>query len=113
VIFERKPLFVTETPFPRVPAATLFEDTWLEHIVRGHVYMQGREAEVRAVVASPTAVVSGTSNPDYVVFLNQSVTTSGGTPLAVIVDPQEQIICTAYYNRSLKVVAADRVLWLP
>lgn len=109
----RKPLFSVATPFPAAPSVTLFEDTWTEHIVRNHLEMAGKEAEVQAVVTAPTVILVGTANPSYVAYVNDMVTSSRGTPLAVIVDPQEQVICTAYYHRSFRVISPEQVLWSP
>jgi hypothetical protein len=110
---DRKPLFNVATPFPGSPRVTLFQDTWTEHILPGHLEMTGKEADVQAVVTSPTLILAGSTNPNYVAYVNDMVTSSRGTPLAVIVDPQEQVICTAYYNRSFKVISPEQVLWSP
>jgi hypothetical protein len=113
-IFDRKPLFTVSTPWPRVPRATLLSDVWNDHIVKGHVEMSGREEDVRTIVTTPTAVLSGTTNREYVIYVSQAVTTPGGTPIGVVIDPEEQIIVTAYPNRSLKlVIPQERILWLP
>ena len=110
-IFERNPIFTTTTPWPKVPQVTLFRDTWDEHIIKQHVHMAGQELQVRAVASNPTLIVPGTSNPDYVIYVSDSVTTTSGTPLAVIINPQEKLIVSAYYNRSLRVVVAGQSLW--
>jgi hypothetical protein len=108
----RKPLFVAPTPFPGAPSVTLFRDTWIEHITKQHVELTGQEAAVEAVVTSPTVVLAGHADTPHVVFINQAVTSQSGTPLAVIVHPEEKIICTAYYNRSFRIIPADATLWL-
>jgi hypothetical protein len=110
---DRKPLFSVNTPFPAAPSVTLYEDTWTKHIVPGHLELAGKEADIQTVVTSPSVVVAGSTNPNYVAYVSDTVTSSGGTPLAVIVDPQEQVICTAYYNRSFKVISPEQVLWSP
>ena len=93
---------------------TLFEQTWTEHIITRHVDMEGKELEVLAVVANVTTVCAGTSeDPNYVVFLNDAVTSPSGTPLVAIVDTEAGEVVTAYYNRSFKVIKSDQVLWLP
>lgn len=109
----RIPLFVTQTPFPGLSNVTLFADTWHDHIVKGHPDMHGKVDLVRTTVSSPDVVAIGTANPDYRVFVNRAGTTSGSSPLVVIVDPEQQLICTAYYNRTFKVIQSDQVVWLP
>jgi hypothetical protein len=112
VSHSRKPLFTVPTPFPGVQQLTLFQDTWENHIVTGHVYMSGRETTVHAIASSPSVVLSGGNpNPGYVVYLNQSLTTLRGSPIAVIVDPHERVIVTAYPDRSLRIIESGRVLW--
>jgi hypothetical protein len=112
-IFERKPLFTVKTPWVRVPEVTLHSDIWNEHIVSGHVQMTGREDDVRAIVSAPTAILAGTTNPSYAVYVKDAITTPGGTPISVIIDPDERLIVTAYPNRSLKIIPTERLLWLP
>jgi hypothetical protein len=112
-IFERKPLFTVPTPWDRVPKVTLFEDTWRDHIEKRHVFLAGKETVIQSIVSMPTHILPGTTNPDYVIYVNDTITTPGGTPLAVIVNPEEQIICTAYPSRSLKVIPMEQAIWLP
>jgi hypothetical protein len=113
VDFERKPIFVARTPWDKVPEVTLFADTWHEHIVKSHVQMAGKEPEVQTVASNPTFILQGTSNLGHVIYINETVTSQSGTPLAVIINPEQKIIVSAYYNRSLKVITPDQVIWSP
>src|SRR5262245_46450385 len=109
----REPFFAIETPFPGAPKATLFRDTWFEHILKRHVELEGQEAAVQTVVSTPSAVIADKS-AENVVFVSSSVTSLSGKPLAVVVHREGQFIRTAYYNRSLKDYAPrEHVLWLP
>lgn len=110
---DRKPLFVVPTPLPGLPRVTLFADTWLDHIVQQHPYMQGKKTVVQATVSTPSVIMPGTSNPNYVVFVNQSVTSSAGNPLTVMINPKDQIIVTALFNRTFKIIVQEKALWLP
>ena len=71
----RTPLFIAATSFHQVPRVTLYDSTWNEHIVKRHVELMGKLAEVETVISGATAVMSGSpmSNPDYVIFLNRSI----------------------------------------
>lgn len=104
-------LFVVATPYPGAPTVTLFETTWTEHIVKRHVEMTGKMPDVQAVVKNVSTVSTGTSAPNYVVFTNKDIVSPSGTPLGVIVDTEQGEIVTAYYNRTLKVIQSDQVLW--
>jgi hypothetical protein len=112
-------LFTVQTPFPgagpypAVPQATLLRETWENHIVGHHAYMADRLALVQATASAPTVIVPGTSNPDYLIFVNEGETTSEGHPLTVIINPSVQIIVTAMYNRSYREIAPGIVLWRP
>jgi hypothetical protein len=109
----RKPLFVIATPLEGLSNVTLYEDTWTDHIVKGHPVMADKQELVRMTTAAPTVITLGTSNQGYMVFVNQAETSSSGSPLTVVIDPRDQIICTAYYNRSFRTIVQERVLWLP
>lgn len=110
-----RPLFIVATPYPASPQVTLFQSRWENHIIANHVGMQGKETTVEAIVSRPTIVLPG--SPDhpahYVMFVSQTLTPSGRTPIGVIVDQQLGTIVTAYPNRSLKFIDSRRALWLP
>jgi hypothetical protein len=76
----KKPLFTVPTPFPGAQEVTLFQGTWENHIVIRHVYMTDRVTTVQKIVSNPSVVLSGGNpDPDYVIYLNQSLTTFSGT----------------------------------
>ena len=102
------------TPLSWLPTVILYRDTWFDKIVKNHVEMVGKENIVRAVVSSPTVVCRGTANPTYLVFLDSSIRSPGGTaPLTVYVDPSHRIVVSAYYNRSFARITPDQVVWHP
>ena len=101
------------TPLPGLPEVKLFADTWQGHIIGNHPYMAGKEKLVETTIMNPTVIMVGTSNPDYRIFVNQQQTTPSGTPLIVIVDPIEEVICTALYNRSYRIILPEQVVWSP
>lgn len=66
---------------------------------------------VLSVVAGPTHVLASTISPDRIIMLNQSVVSARAAPLCVIVDRATGVICTAYYNRTLRVILPGQILW--
>jgi hypothetical protein len=75
--------------------------------------MAGKEHLVQAAVTDPTVVIRGTSNPDYIIFVNQGETSPQGSPLTVIANPELQIIVTSLYHRSFKVITPESIIWPP
>lgn len=108
----KQPLFAVSTPFPRAPRVTLYNTTWYDHILKRHVELVDKQDDVQAVVANVNAVMPGNLNPDNVVFLNHLVTSASGTPLGVVVDLARGEVCTAYYNRSFRIIDPGQALWL-
>lgn len=110
----RTPLFFVNTPFPGVPDVTLFEDSWENRVVARHTYMADKLLVVQGIAESPTHVLpGGSSNEDFVIFVNEAVTTPGGSLLSVIIDPKERLIITAYPDRKLKLIEPTKALWYP
>lgn len=106
-------IFTATTPFPGLPEVSLTRVTWDDHVLKQHPYMVGKEQLVQATVSAPSVIVRGTSNPDYIIFINQAETSSEGNPLTVIASPHLQIIVTSLYHRSFKVIAPELVIWPP
>jgi hypothetical protein len=74
--------------------------------------MTGRLTTVQTIASNPSHVLSGGNpDPDYVIYLNQSLTTTGGSPIVVIVDQHSGDIVTSYPNKSLRIIEPGRVLW--
>jgi hypothetical protein len=111
VVGIRKSIFTVCSPLPASDAVRLYEDTWFYHIIANHVDLAGKELLVAQTVINPTFITIGTSNPDYVIFVNHRQVTPGGTPLIAVVDPQNQVVCTAMYNRSYRIVPPERRIW--
>jgi hypothetical protein len=66
---------------------------------------------------SPSVVVSGTTNPGYVAFINQrKVSPGSSSPFVVFVDPTgkpKPAVASLGYRRDFKDVQGHKVLWLP
>lgn len=105
---DRPVLFSVATPYPETPTVKLCVQTWEEHIVSRHA--ETKLEDVRKVAES-VETVSPSNSDGRVVFTSSSVTSPRGTPLGVIVDTLKGEIVTAYYNRSLKTIDQDQVLW--
>ncbi len=114
VVFgRRQALFTVATPFPGLPSVTLFSDTWHHHILPNRPYLIGREDWIWATVSSPSAVCAGTTNPGYLAFVNQTITSPGrGSPLVVFVDPLDQVVATAGFRIDFRDLGTHRILWV-
>ncbi|WP_286852015.1 hypothetical protein, partial [Hydrogenophaga sp. 70-12] len=66
-----KAVFTVETPFPTVPSATLWENTWNEKIQPFHPEVVGRLASIQATLSNPTMVTTAT-HPEYVMFVSRT-----------------------------------------
>jgi hypothetical protein len=109
-------IFAVSAPVLFLPTVFLEAARWNEHIVKNHSYMIGREKQVLEVASQPTyvlpgSVTAGTASPSYLLLINETVVSRGGSPLSVAVDPASGEIRTAYFNRSLRTIDMRHVLW--
>lgn len=110
----RQPLFRVATPFSGLPLVTLFSDTWHLHSLPNRPYLIGREDWISATVSSPSAVCGGTTNPGYLAFVNQTITSPGrGSPLVAFADPLDQVVVTAGYRLDFRNLSLHWILWVP
>lgn len=97
----RKPLFVVRTPFWRIPVATLWDNTWRDHIIKGHPEVIGKLRGVQQTVQRPTLVCEATT-PDYFTFVSHTDVDYSGNPLVVVVSTLDSsgtpAVATAYYG---------------
>lgn len=107
---KRTPIFTAVTPYDRTPQVTLLEETWQGHIVAGHVEMENRQPTVKGILEKPVAVVDGTNQAGNIVFIGDEKS-AAGSPIVVCVNPTEQIVVTAGYNRKFKSLKGHTVLW--
>ena len=97
-------IFIAYTPFSGVPVVRLMPRTWKHHITEpreGHPELVGKEHLLQTTLECPTAVYSNNGDNEYVVFSNNTIVNVRGSPLAVIVSPEAQIVVTSYYERRL------------
>ena len=107
-------MFTVATPFWGLPFVTLLWDTWHQHILPNRPYLLGREDWISATVSSPSAICSGTTNPGYVAFVNQTITSPRrGSPLVVFADPLDQVVASAGYRIDFRDLNLHRILWVP
>jgi len=106
----RHPLVIARTPLPDLPEVTLYRDTWLEHIVARHPVMEHRSQEVVETLAFPDIVWASPVDPTRLVFTQSRTITNRGSRLMVVVDRREALVCTAFYNRAMRV---GTVIWVP
>jgi hypothetical protein len=111
----RQPFFVVETPHPSAAKVVCYQDTWDIHMptVRQNL---GAQIVVGAL-QQPSLIIPGTTNEDYLIYLNQDFTSPGhNSPFAVIVDPYGQpmpAVASFGYRRDFKDLTGHTVLWLP
>lgn len=106
----RTSVFTVTTPYHGAPQVTLMEDTWQEHIVSGHGEMADHQPTVKNALQKPKAVVSGTNEAGNVGFVSD-VLSPNGSPIVVFVNPADQVVVTAGYNRGFKDLSQHVLLW--
>ena len=114
MVSARQALFTVATPFPGLPFVTSFLDTWRHHILPNRPYLTGREDWISATLSFPAAVCAGSTNPGYLAFINQTITSPGrGSPLVVFADPLDQVVASAGYRIDFRDLSPHRILWTP
>ena len=109
-------VFTVATPFPAVPTATIWENTWNEKIQTFHPEVVDRLANIQATLAKP-AVITTASNPDYVVFVSRTEASVPGEALVVCVAPHHDSgnpsVVSAHETRQKKFLDPDpkTILW--
>ena len=89
MVKERKVAFSAQTPFPAAPEVVCYQDTWQVHIPAVRRVGPNVKDLVVTTLSQPSVIVTGTSNPGYVAFVNQTtLSPNSGAPFVVIVDPQ-------------------------
>lgn len=75
--------------------------------------MEGRESNVIAAVATPTAVVTGNPGTACVVFVNHLDAKCNGSPIVVVVSETKASVVTALYDRrySAASISSKEQLW--
>ena len=112
----RQPLFIVTTPYEATPEVVCYVDTY-----QFHLQLERRLPDMLQIaeesLQSPQAVVAGTSNPNYVAFVNQEVTSpTSRNPFVVFVDPHAEpmaAVASWGYRRDFKDLSEHTVLWLP
>lgn len=104
-------MFVVATPFATTPEVVCYRDTYDVHLRQGDDLV----GLAKETLSSPSLVVSGTTAPDHVIFLNHNQTSNRGSPFAVIVHPATAppLITSWGYRRDFKDTDGLVVLWKP
>lgn len=114
LIVPRQQLFVVETPYEAAPQVVCYVDTLESHIASDR---QKLASAAKLSLTAPSAVVTGTTNPEYIAYVNQGDISSGaGSPFVVFVDPAAEplpAVATWGYRRDFKDLSKHTVLWLP
>jgi hypothetical protein len=121
-ILERKPLFIVTTPYAPTAAVVCYQDTWETHIPAVRRLDPGVQQVVVRTLSQPSVIVTGTTNPGYVAFVNQTdVTPNSGSPFVVFVDPKAvnwlnkpmPAVASIGHRRDFRDITGHDVLWLP
>jgi len=112
----RAPLLIARTPVPGLAKVTLYQDTWLGHVLARHPEMRGMDGAVLSVLTAPSLVTLGglgQSGVHNFVFTNDTIRSpSGRARLAVIVDPRDAVVCTALFHAGSK-ITSGKFIWSP
>lgn len=69
---------------------------------------------VISTLESPTVILQGTTEPGYVIYLNQEFTSPRNSPLAVVVDPSANplpAVATFGFRKDFKDISQKIVVW--
>jgi hypothetical protein len=114
----RKPFFIVETPYEPVSKVVCYQDTWaLKLMPAGRV---GVDTQKHAILtlSTPSVIVSGTTNPGYTAFVNQSVLSKSGSPFVVFVASDAKplpALASLGYRQDFRDIQGQghEVLWSP
>jgi hypothetical protein len=117
----RQPLLIVQSLYPALPQAVLYRDTvYGSGMNPPHVPIDRKLGmpvvdAVKAGVEQAYAAVIGTSNPGYVAFVCNDVTSQNSqSPLVVIVDPAGNpmpTVTSVSFRRDFKNISQHTVLW--
>jgi len=80
-----------------IRAVTLYEDTWLTHILVRHPEVANRLADIEMIAAHPTSIYASTSGAGSLLFVKSGIVDQTGRSLRVAVKPAGSI-STAYFS---------------
>jgi hypothetical protein len=111
----REPIFVVTTPYSGVQSVVCYHDTWHIHLApAGRLFPGAREATIQTL-EEPSAVCLGTTNPEYLAFVNQNIASSGNRkPFVVIVDPKGNplpAVASIGFRRDFANLSPHTILW--
>lgn len=105
-------LFAVDTPYPGAPRVVCYRDSWNDKLV-ARAPSASTDIPIRTL-AAPAYVCIGTTNENYVVFVNHADTSPSGSPFVVIIDPSGNplpAIVSIGYRRDFKDSKEHSVLW--
>jgi hypothetical protein len=113
----REVLFTVQTPYQGASTVVCYRDTWEQHVAFSRTQTPGIQLSVMKTLQAPSIVCEGTSNPNYIAFVNTVVTSPGsGSPLVVFVDPHakpDPRFATFSFRRDFRNLSSFSVLWSP
>ncbi|MHC2016290.1 hypothetical protein [Methylobacterium sp. CM6247] len=114
VQISRQTQFIAITPYPGATQVVCYADTWVKKLVQ-RVPIE-TPTIVQATLSTPTAVVAGTTNQDYIAFVSASHSSGSGSPFVVFVDPQANplaAVASVGHRKDFKDLQQHELLWSP
>jgi hypothetical protein len=109
-------MFVIQTPYSGASEVVCYTDTWVEHIAASRKINPDTEEIVKATLSEPNSVCEGTTNRNYVAFINLPYSSNSGAPFVVFVDPNASplpTLVTFGHRRDFKDLSKHTTLWTP
>lgn len=111
----REKFFSVSTPFDGAKTVVCYTNTWHDKIIPAKRVPNESPELVMSTLKDPTFVVSGTTNPGYLVFINQSVVSPRtGSPFVAIVDPDgqpEPVLASVGHRKEFIDLSKHSILW--
>lgn len=111
---DRKTIIAVTTPYSGAAFVVCYEDTLTNKIIPANRVPGDPTPYIVSALENPTAVCVGTTNPDYLAFVNQSEVSFGRQhPFVVFVNPTgpQGVVASIGYRRDFKDLGPHNVLW--
>ena len=111
----RPPLFVVDTPYSPSSRVACYMDTFTIHLPLERHMCVALQVAGETTLSNPSLVGEGTTNPQYLMYINQDIRSPNSkAPFVVIVDPEGNplpVVASMGFRRDLLDVSRVRVLW--
>ncbi len=111
---KRESYLTANAPFLNNSTVVLYRDTFDYHISSDRKHAE-IEKNVITCLEKPSKIVRGTTNPSYVIFIDENQTTAGsGAIFGVVVDPNgtpNPVVASFSYRNGFLKASKYTVLW--